>query len=128
MVLVADSPIEPEFVWTLRNVGTDHVLLGSDYPQLTLGQASPQPIDPKGRIASQIPAAGEIAKRGTPVNIFYPDPALVSPYIQQFNLNVQREVVKDLAVQIAYVGKIGRKLLRTPRTPSTRPSAENVRA
>ena len=43
--------------------------------------------------------------------IFYPDPTLVSPYIQQFNLNVQREVVKDLSVQVAYVGKIGRKLL-----------------
>lgn len=38
VVLVADSPIEAEFVWTLRNVGTDHVLLGSDYPQLTLGK------------------------------------------------------------------------------------------
>lgn len=38
-VLVADSPIEPEFVWTLRNVGIDHVLLGSDYPQLGLGKA-----------------------------------------------------------------------------------------
>lgn len=38
VVLVADSPIEAEFVWTLRNVGTDHVLLGSDYPQLPLGK------------------------------------------------------------------------------------------
>lgn len=38
VVLVAGSPIEPEFVWTLRNVGTDHLLLGSDYPQLTLGK------------------------------------------------------------------------------------------
>jgi hypothetical protein len=43
--------------------------------------------------------------------IFYPDPALRSPYIQQFNLNIQREVVAELAVQVAYVGKIGRKLL-----------------
>ena len=34
----ADSPIETEFVWTLRNVGIDHVLLGSDYPQLTLAK------------------------------------------------------------------------------------------
>jgi len=39
-VLVADSPLEPEFVWTLRNVGVDHVLLGSDYPQLGLGKAA----------------------------------------------------------------------------------------
>ena len=37
--LLADSPLEAEFVWTLRNVGIDHVLLGSDYPQMTLEQA-----------------------------------------------------------------------------------------
>src|SRR3954469_25175273 len=42
---------------------------------LTLGQASPQPVDPKGKISSQIPASGEIVKAGTPVNIFYPDPS-----------------------------------------------------
>lgn len=34
-VLAADSPIEAEFVWTLRNVGIEHVLLGSDYPQIS---------------------------------------------------------------------------------------------
>jgi len=38
VTLVADSPIEAEFVWTLRNIGVDHVLLGSDYPQFTLAQ------------------------------------------------------------------------------------------
>ena len=37
--LAADAPIEAEFVWTLRNVGIDHVLLGSDYPQLGLAKA-----------------------------------------------------------------------------------------
>ena len=42
---------------------------------LTLGQASPQPVDPAGKISSQIPASGEIVKAGTPVNIFYPDPS-----------------------------------------------------
>jgi predicted TIM-barrel fold metal-dependent hydrolase len=36
--LVADSPIADEFVWTMRNVGVDHVLLGSDFPQFTLAQ------------------------------------------------------------------------------------------
>jgi len=39
VVLVADSPLEQEFVWTLRNVGIDHLLLGSDFPQLSLKQA-----------------------------------------------------------------------------------------
>lgn len=38
VVLVADSPIEDEFVWTLRNVGIDRLLLGSDYPQFSLEQ------------------------------------------------------------------------------------------
>ncbi len=36
VALVADSPIEAEFVWTLRNVGIDRVLIGSDYPQYSL--------------------------------------------------------------------------------------------
>lgn len=40
LALVADSPVEPEFVWTIRNVGIDNVMLGSDYPQLSLKQAS----------------------------------------------------------------------------------------
>ena len=37
VLVVADSPVEEEFIWTLRNVGLDHVLLGSDYPQIGLG-------------------------------------------------------------------------------------------
>ena len=43
--------------------------------------------------------------------IFYPDAGLRQPYVQHFNLNVQREVFRDLAVQVGYVGKLGRKLL-----------------
>ena len=38
VIMAADAPIEEEFVWTLRNVGIDQVLLGSDYPQLPLGK------------------------------------------------------------------------------------------
>lgn len=38
VLLAADSPIEEEFVWTLRNVGIDRVLVGSDYPQIGLGK------------------------------------------------------------------------------------------
>lgn len=38
VAMVAKSPIEAEFVWTIRNVGADHVLLGSDYPQYSLAQ------------------------------------------------------------------------------------------
>lgn len=38
LVLMADSPLEEEFVWTLRQVGSEHLLLGSDYPQFSLPQ------------------------------------------------------------------------------------------
>ncbi|HZV37773.1 MAG TPA: amidohydrolase family protein [Pseudoxanthomonas sp.] len=40
VTLMADSPIEDEFVWTLRNVGIDRVLLGSDYPQFGPGKSA----------------------------------------------------------------------------------------
>lgn len=38
VLLAADTPIEEEFIWTVRNVGIDHVILGSDYPQLSLAR------------------------------------------------------------------------------------------
>lgn len=36
--IAAGSPIRDEYVWTIRNVGIDHVLLGSDFPQISLPQ------------------------------------------------------------------------------------------
>jgi predicted TIM-barrel fold metal-dependent hydrolase len=36
--LIGGSPLEAEFVWTIRNVGAGHVLLGSDFPQASLAQ------------------------------------------------------------------------------------------
>jgi predicted TIM-barrel fold metal-dependent hydrolase len=38
VAMVADSPIAAEFVWTIRNVGVDHVLFGSDFPQYSLAK------------------------------------------------------------------------------------------
>ena len=43
--------------------------------------------------------------------VFNADPGLRAPYVEQFNLNVQHQLVKDLTVQVGYVGKLGRKLL-----------------
>ncbi len=39
VVLMADSPLEKEFVWTIRNVGIERVMIGSDFPQIALKQA-----------------------------------------------------------------------------------------
>src|SRR3546814_14098736 len=36
VILAADSPIEEEYVWTIRNVGVDHVLIASVFPQISL--------------------------------------------------------------------------------------------
>ena len=38
VAMVAESPIEAEFVWTMRNVGVDRILIGSDYPQFSLAR------------------------------------------------------------------------------------------
>jgi predicted TIM-barrel fold metal-dependent hydrolase len=38
VILAADSPIENEYVWTIRNVGIDQVLIASDYPQISLAK------------------------------------------------------------------------------------------
>lgn len=38
VLLASDSPLEQEFVWTIRKVGVERVLLGSDYPQMALGK------------------------------------------------------------------------------------------
>lgn len=58
-VLLKDSPIRDEFVWTIRGVGVDHVLLGSDFPQFSLAEtiaafeALPLTADEKKKIRYQ---------------------------------------------------------------------------
>ncbi|MEJ7616593.1 MAG: hypothetical protein WKF30_06410, partial [Pyrinomonadaceae bacterium] len=50
-----------------------------------------------------------------PVGGVFIDPNLRSPYIQSWNLGVQRQISSDFLVEAAYVGKIGTKIeaLRT---------------
>lgn len=40
VTLMADSPLEEEFIWSMRNVGIDNIILGSDYPQFSLKQGA----------------------------------------------------------------------------------------
>jgi len=47
---------------------------------------------------------------GTPTLVF-PDPNLATPYVEQVNLSIQREILPDTVVEVAYVGKFGHKLL-----------------
>ena len=40
----------------------------------------------------------------------FPDPGLRTPYVEQLNLSVQREVLRNTVLEAAYVGKFGHKL------------------
>jgi len=44
-------------------------------------------------------------------DLAFPDPNFRTGYVQGFNLNLQRQVFKDFAVQVGYVGRLGRKLI-----------------
>jgi hypothetical protein len=46
-----------------------------------------------------------------PPSLTYPSPTLRTPYTFQYNLTVQRQVLHDTLLEVAYVGKLGRKLL-----------------
>jgi len=46
-----------------------------------------------------------------PPQLTFPSPGLRTPYTLQYNLTIQRQVVNNLVVEVAYVGKLGRKLL-----------------
>ncbi len=40
----------------------------------------------------------------------FPDPGLRTPYVEQVNLSVQREILRNTVLEAAYVGKFGHKL------------------
>jgi len=48
-----------------------------------------------------------------PFGAFAVDQQLTAPYVQNFNLNVQRELTSHTILQVGYVGNAGRKLMLT---------------
>ncbi len=60
-------------------------------------------------------------------DIFFTPRNLVTPYTQSWNLNVQQEVARNIAMQVGYVGSKGSKLVRLldanqPNAGGTRPN------
>ena len=49
---------------------------------------------------------------GVPVSGIFVDPNLKTPYVQQFNLGVQWEFMKNTVLEVGYVGNKGTKLLQ----------------
>ena len=60
-------------------------------------------------------------------DVFAVDPKLRTPYVQNFNLNVQRELFKDGVLEVGYVGSHGNKALSLSRHQPARESERVVR-
>ena len=71
LIAVGSGKVNVPNIVGLTASDADKALRGKN---LSLGQSSPTNADPKAKISSQIPAADEVVKAGTPVNIFFPDP------------------------------------------------------
>jgi outer membrane receptor protein involved in Fe transport len=61
-------------------------------------------------IPSQLSALTPLV--GVPISGIFIDPNLRTPYIQQYNTNVQWEFAKNMLLEAGYVGASGRKLLQ----------------
>jgi beta-lactam-binding protein with PASTA domain len=70
-VAVGNGKVEVPSVVGKTQADADPILRKAN---LTVGAVSPQPPDPKAKISSQIPAAKQIVKEGTPIAIFTADP------------------------------------------------------
>ncbi|HEY8535212.1 MAG TPA: hypothetical protein VIL25_02150, partial [Vicinamibacterales bacterium] len=79
----------------------------------SLGQVEPPPDSP-GRFGCA-PIAEYPGLRCTeyplPIRTVYTDPHLRTTYTHHIGLSVQRQVTTNIAVEAAYVGKVGRKLV-----------------
>ena len=62
----------------------------------------PMPVQPGAPVLT-LPAT-----RSTTISVFNPN--LRTPYVYQFNLNIQREIVRNTILDVAYVGSRGIKL------------------
>ena len=78
---------------------------GPAYPgsSLLFGSANTTALDPNTPVYSGFSPNSDF---------FAADPHIRTPYIQNFNLNVQQEIVSKAVLQVGYVGAVGRKLFQ----------------
>jgi hypothetical protein len=64
-------------------------------------------------VADTIPSPlNPLSPVGVPVSGLFIDPEMRTPYVQQYNFNVQYEFVKNWLLEVGYVGSKGTKLLQ----------------
>jgi hypothetical protein len=74
-------------------------------PYAAAGRTNPFPSQPPTKnldFSPFLPFGGN--------GVYFVDPHLRTPYVYQYNLTVQRELLRDLALQVSYVGNSSHKL------------------
>jgi outer membrane receptor protein involved in Fe transport len=81
-------------------------------PGPAFNPVGPSPIlfsfSPAGVIENNVPIFSDFLDS----DVFAVDPHLRTPYIQNYNLNIQRELFRNVVMQVGYVGSTGKKLFR----------------
>src|SRR6185369_15792118 len=89
-------------------VGLPGLLRTFANPFIPVPQPNAFPLQPT--IPSPLSPSAPIV--GVPISGLYVDPELSTPYVQQYNANVQWEFRKDYLLEVGYVGTKGTKLLQ----------------
>jgi len=85
---------------------------------LTTPPIGPKPVQPMNFDSDAFDGSSAGAPVFTAVtlpysfDVFFTPRNLVTPYVQSWNLNVEHEIAKNLALQLGYVGSKGTKLVR----------------
>lgn len=70
-------------------------------------------FSPEDTLAPGVPVFDPASFAGDTTDITVAEPDIRTPYVQNYNLNIQRELWTNSVLQLAYVGSAGRKLFRT---------------
>jgi outer membrane receptor protein involved in Fe transport len=89
-------------------VGLPGILRTMSDPFIPVPQPGQFPVNPT--VPSPLSPLAPIV--GVPISGIFIDPELRTPYIQQYNANVQWEFAKDYLLEVGYVGSKGTKLLQ----------------
>ena len=82
-------------------------------PGAAYNDIGPKPILSSGTVATQIVSGQPVFSGfGTSSNLFAVDQHLPTPYMYNYNLNVQQQVGKPVVLQVGYVGSAGHHLFR----------------
>jgi hypothetical protein len=96
------------FPYLALAVGLPGVLRPLASPFIPVPQPNQFPVNPT--VPSPLAPLAPVV--GVPISGIFIDPDLRTPYVQQYNANVQWEFYKDYLLEVGYVGSKGTKLLQ----------------